>query len=114
MAGKRRAPKYAGALAKPIYVDVDQFDRVDEVLRARMPEMILLLFKQYEIDPGDEQRWQELALKLAFDHVPGLQLQPAFRRKVGRKPTWKTGLGDELLRAVQGVKSKKGNACKAR
>src|SRR5262249_20386815 len=103
MARKRRVPKYTGALAKPIYVNVDQFDGVDEVLRARMPEMILLLFKHYKIDPSDEQCWQELALKLAFDHVPGLRLQPAFRRKVGRKPTWKTGLGDEFLRAVQGV-----------
>jgi hypothetical protein len=106
MARKRPAPKYAGALAQPIYVDVDQFDRLEEVLLARVPEKIHLLFKHYKIDPSDEQSWEKLVLQLACDHVPGLQL--AFRPKAGRKPTWKTGLGDELVRAVQDVKSQTG------
>src|SRR5262249_14716737 len=59
-------------------------------------------------DPSDEQSWQTLALKLAFDHIPGVQLRLAFLSKVGRKPTWKVGLGDELVRAVQDVKSQTG------
>jgi hypothetical protein len=106
---RRRAPKYAGALARPIDLAADQIDRVQEVLGARMPEKIYLLFKHYKIDPSDEQScWRELALQLAFDHVPGLRLRPAFLSKVGRKPTWKTGLGDELVRAVQDVKSQTG------
>jgi hypothetical protein len=105
-ARKRRAPKYAGALAKPIYVDVDQIDRLEGVLLAQVPEKIHLLFKHYKIDPSDEQSWEKLALQLALDHVPGLQL--ALRPKAGRKPTWKTGLGDELVRAVQDVKSQTG------
>jgi hypothetical protein len=105
-ARKRRAPKHAGALAKPIYVDVDQIDRIEEVLLARVPEKIHLLFKHYKIDPSDEQSWQKLALQLAFEHVPGVQL--AFKPKVGRKPTWKTGLGDKLVRAVEDVKSQTG------
>jgi hypothetical protein len=103
MARKRPAPKYAGALAQPIYVGVGQIDRLEEVLLARVPEKIHLLFKHYKIDPSDQQSLEKLALQLAFDHVPGLQL--AFRPKAGRKPTWKTGLGDELVRAVQDVKS---------
>jgi hypothetical protein len=103
---RRRAPKYAGALAQRIDVGVDQIDRIEEVLRARLPEKIHLLFKHYKIDPSDEQRLEKLALQLAFEHVPGLQL--AFRPKPGRKPTWKTGLGDELVRAVQDVKSQTG------
>jgi hypothetical protein len=106
MARKRPAPKYAGALAQPIYVDVDQIDRLEGVLLARAPEKIHLLFNHYKIDPSDEQSLEKLALQLAFDHVPGLQL--AFRPKAGRKPTWKTGLGDELVRAVQDVKSRTG------
>jgi hypothetical protein len=105
MARKRRAPMFAGALAQPIYVDVDQIDRL-EVLLARVPEKIHLLFKHYKIDPSDEQSWQTLALQLALDHVPGLQL--ALRPKAGRKPKWKTGLGDEFVRAVQDVKSQTG------
>jgi predicted Holliday junction resolvase-like endonuclease len=108
MARKRRVPKYAGALAQPIDVGVDQIDRVQEVLTARVPEKIYLLFKHYEVDPSDEQSWQTLALKLAFDHVPGVQLRLAFLSKAGRKPTWKVGLGDELVRAVQDVKSQTG------
>jgi hypothetical protein len=110
MARKRRpAPKYPGALAQRIDVGVDQIDRIEEVLRARLPEKIHLLFKHYKIDPTDEQSWQKLALQLAFDHVPGLQLRSALPPpKVGRKPTWKTGLGDKLVRAVQDhMKSKK-------
>jgi hypothetical protein len=75
MARKRRAPKYAGELAKPIYVDVDQIDRFNEVLSARVPEKIHLLFKHYEIDPSDEQSWVKLTLRLAFDYVPGLQFE---------------------------------------
>jgi integrase len=50
----------------------------------------------------------KIGVQLAFDHVPGLQLQPALPPpKVGRKPTWKTGLGDKLVRAVQDMKSQK-------
>jgi hypothetical protein len=103
---KRRAPRYAGALAQPIYVDVDQNDRPEEVLAARVPEKMPLLFKHYRIDPSDEQSWITLALQLALDHVPGLQL--ALRPKAGRKPTWKRGLDDELVRAVEDVKSRTG------
>jgi hypothetical protein len=102
MARKRRAPTFAGALAQPIYVDMHQIDRIEEVLLARVPEKI----KHYKIDPSDEQSWERLALQLAFEHVPGLQL--AFRPKPGRKPTWKMGLDDELVRAVEDVKSRTG------
>jgi hypothetical protein len=112
MARKRqRVPTFAGALAQPIDVGVDQIDRVEEVLLARVPGKIHLLFKHYKIDPSDEQSWQKLALQLAFDHVPGLQLQPARPTpKVGRKPTWKTGLGDELVRAVVKTGMRRGEA----
>jgi hypothetical protein len=106
MARKRPAPKYAGALAQRIYVDVAQIDRLEGVLLAQVPEKIHLLFKHYKIDPSDEQSWEKLALQLALDHVPGLQL--ALRPKAGAKPKWKTGLGDELVRAVEDVKSRTG------
>jgi hypothetical protein len=103
---KRRAPTFAGALAQPIYVDM-HLDRPEEVLRARVQEKIHLLFKHYKIDPSDEQSWEMLALQLAYEHVPGLKL--AFRPKSpGRKRTWKMGLDDELVRAVEDVKSRTG------
>ena len=115
MARKRPAPKYAGALAQPIYVDQDApgYHRYPDVTatfkemwQTRAAEKMLLLFKHYKIDPSDEQSWEKLAIRLAFEHVPGLQV--AFRPKPGRKPTWKTGLGDELVRAVEDVKSRTG------
>ena len=115
MARKRPAPKYAGALAQPIYVDQDApgyhrypdvTETFKEMWQTRAAEKMLLLFKHYKIDPSDEQSWEKLAIRLAFEHVPGLQA--AFRPKPGRKPTWKTGLGDELVRAVEDVKSRTG------
>ena len=119
MARKRPAPKYARALAHPIYVDQDapeyhRYPDVTETLKemwqTRAAEKMLLLFKHYKIDPSDEQSWQKLAFSLAFENVPGLKL--AFRPKPGRKPTWKTGLGDELVRAVEDVKSRTGKGTK--
>jgi hypothetical protein len=113
MARKRRAPKYAGALAQPIYVDPPGLlelhrhpDALKEMWETRAAEKMLLLFKHYKIDPSDEQSLEKLAIRLAFEHVPGLQ--PAFRPKPGRKPTWKTGLGDRFVRAVEDVKSQTG------
>jgi hypothetical protein len=107
MARKRRAPNYTGALAQPIYLeDYDKFagglgqpirERDIAAIRERAEEKMRLLFKHYKIDPNDEQSWQKLARSLALAHVPGLQL--ANRPKRGRKSTWKTGLGDELVRA---------------
>jgi hypothetical protein len=106
---RRRAPKYAGALAQPIYVDVEkQYPEatLKEMCQTRAAENMLLLFKHYKIDPSDEQSWEKLAFQLAFDHVPGLRL--AHRPKVGPKPKWKAGLGDKLVRAVEDVKSRTG------
>jgi len=114
MARKRRAPNYTGALAKPICPEdhykftggLGQPIREPDVaaIRKRAVKQMRLLFKHYKIDPNDEQSWQKLAMSLALAHVPGLQF--AKRPKRGRKSTWKTGLGDEWVRAVDDVKSR--------
>src|SRR5215472_8909764 len=113
MTRKRRAPNYAGALAQPIYWEdhykprgLGQFiqEPDDAAIRKRLVEKMRLLFEHYKIDPSDEQSWQKLAMSLALAHVPGLQF--ARRPKRGREPTWKTGLGDEWVRAVDDVKSR--------
>src|SRR5262249_59467632 len=113
MARKRRAHNYTGALAQPIYVEdyykftggLGQPNRELDIdaIRKRAAEKVRLLYKHYKIDPSAEQSCQELMRRLAFEHVPGLQL--AFRPKRGRKR--KTGLYDELVRAVD-VKSRTG------
>jgi hypothetical protein len=116
MARKRRAPNYTGALAQPIYLE-DHYKLTGPLgqpiqetdvaaIGKRAVEKMRLLFEHYKIDPSDEQSWQKLAESLAFAHVPGLQF--AKRPKRGRKPTWKTGLGDEWVRAVDDVKSRTG------
>jgi hypothetical protein len=116
MARKRRAPNYSGALAQPIYLEdhykvtggLGQATREPDMaaIRKQLVEKMRLLFEHYKIDPSDEQSWQKLAMSLVLAHVPGLQL--ANRPKPGRKPTWKTGLGDVLVRAVEDVKSRTG------
>src|SRR5262249_61456293 len=118
MARKRRASNYTGALVQPIYPEdhykftggLGQAVREPDVaaISKQAVEKIWLLFKHYKIDPNNEQSWQELALSLALAHVPGLQI--ANRPKSGRKP--KTGLYDELVRAVDDVKSRTGKGTK--
>jgi hypothetical protein len=118
MARKRRAPDYSGALAEPIYLEdhykltggLGQLIQEPDVaaVRKQAAEKMRLLFKHYKIDPSEEQSWQKLALSLALAHVPGLQF--ANRPKPGRKP--KTGLYDELVRAVDDVKSRTGKGTK--
>jgi hypothetical protein len=110
-------PNYTGALAQPIYVEdhykvrgLGQAIQEPDVaaISKRAVEKMRLLFEHYKIDPSDEQRWQKLAMSLALAHVPGLQF--ANRPKRGRKP--KTGLYDELVRAVDDVKSRTGKGTK--
>jgi len=121
MARKRRAPNYTGALTQPIYLEEDHYKLTGglgepiweldiDAIRKRAAEKIWLLFEHYKIDPSDEHRWQKLAMSLASEHVRGLQV--ANRPKRGRKSTWKTGLGDELVRAVDDVKSRTGKGTK--
>ena len=49
MARKRPLPKYAGALAEPIYVDTVSGEP-DEWIKAQVFEKMALLFTHYEID----------------------------------------------------------------
>jgi len=115
MARKRRAPNYTGALAQPIYQEdhykftggLGQPNRELDVaaISKRAVEKIWLLFEHYKIDPSDEHSSEELMMRLALAHVPGLQVV-ANRPKSGRKPTWLTGRGDELVRDVEDVKSR--------
>jgi len=117
MARKRRAPNYTGALAQPIYLEdyykprgLGQAIQEPDIaaINKRGLEKMGLLFNHYKIDPSDEQSWQKLAISLARAHVPGLRF--ANRPKRGRKPTWKTGRYDELVRAVDDVKSRTGKS----
>jgi hypothetical protein len=117
MARKRRAPKYTGALAQPIYLEdhyeysggLGQPNEPDEAaITKEQVEKMRLLFKHYKVDLNDEQRWRNLAMSLALAHVPGLQV--VSRPKPGPKSAWKTGRGDLLVSAVEERKSRTGKS----
>ena len=64
------------------------------------------LFDWYRIDPNGPDAGMHLALKLAMAHVPGMQFRVEHRKR-GRKPTWKDGLGSELVRDVAALQQAK-------
>jgi hypothetical protein len=101
---------YLGPLAEPIHVSFHAVwlgaDAEDLVRRQRILKLPLLL-KLYGIDERSPNAWVELAWALACDHVPGMQAIHQVRRKRGRKPSWKSGLGRELLREVDALRTKK-------
>jgi hypothetical protein len=125
---KRRAPKNADALAQPIYVEdyykprgLGQVIQEPDVaaINNELVKKIWLLFEHYKIDPSDEHSWQELALSLALAPVRGLKVANRPKKR-GPKRKWDTGLGDErvpglgdeLVRAVEDVKSQTGKSTK--
>ena len=102
---KGNAAKLSGPLAEPIYAArPDAATEDDEVWRSRISGRLLgkmdLLFEHYKIDPADSDCWLMLSFHLAIDFVPGMRLEPGLPPRKGRKRTWKAGLGDELLAAV--------------
>jgi hypothetical protein len=65
-----------------------------------------LLFEHYEIALDDPKRWEILADKLAFDHVPGLQFVEEPPRKRGPKKKWTLSRAEKLVREVKAEKAR--------
>jgi hypothetical protein len=94
--------KYRGELATPIVEPPESLGLLREdnaerkaVLRqaAKLPE----LFKHFEIDPTEKNRWTRLAVALAITHVPGMHVSFDAKSKGGRPGKWKAGEDEELL-----------------
>lgn len=92
MAGKTRA-RYAGPLNEPIsrrqreaLGDLGGAER-ERILNA-LGEKILLLFDHYEIPREAADRWQRLAIHLAFDHVKGFKIDSSKRRGAPERWTY--------------------------
>jgi hypothetical protein len=101
---------YKGPLAEPIYKSVlpEWFGaRSEDLVREKRILKLPLLLKLYGIDERSPNAWADLAWALACDHVPGMQAIDQVSRKRGRKPSWKSGLGRELLREVDALRAKK-------
>lgn len=81
-------------------------DLVVDTLFAHRARCFQLLFEHYGIEPGGPDAWNDLAHRLAFDHVPGLSIGEAGKRGRGRPPT---KLPKELMPAqAASVKKKPG------
>ncbi len=123
--------KYRGKLTEPIHpgiIELAQYggfsnwtkssDRIKRELATRT----LLLFEHYQIDATSPNRWSNLALALANDHVRGFAIVPRYRKRgrpkltkdLSSKPKRKRGQPQkhtvedavELVRIVEGCKKK--------
>ena len=106
------ADRYTGDLAAPIELTafVGCLDGSEAAFKRRLLEQLGLkmgkLFDWHKIDPSAPDAWTFLALKLAMAHVPGMQIR-CERRKRGRRPSWKHGLGIQLIRDVAALQKTK-------
>jgi hypothetical protein len=101
---------YKGPLAEPIHKSIWAVwlgAKSEDILREERILKLPLLLKLYGIDERSPNAWADLAWALACDHVPGMQSINKVSRKRGRKPSWKSGLGQELLGEVDALRAKK-------
>ncbi|QHO76247.1 hypothetical protein ACH79_30230 [Bradyrhizobium sp. CCBAU 051011] len=104
--------RYAGELATPIYEPVAGSvgglggSKAEAERRAFEQRLLKMdqLFDWYSINPGEPDAWMYLAVRLASEHVPGMQVR---HKRRGRKRTWKDGLGIELIRDVDALRQSK-------
>ena len=89
----RKPTKYEGKLGKPLsplpeaaHPAFGSSASAAKLVAAQMTEVskrLYLLFKHYQIDPKDTDRWYRLACRLAFDNVPGFKVE-----KRGKSLEW--------------------------
>jgi hypothetical protein len=108
MATTKRTPQvspgnYTGELAEPIYEPSREL--LAERVLEKWSSKIGFLFDWYEIDSDASDAWRLLALNLAVAHVPGMRFINEAKRKRGRKKSWKAGLGAQLVREVEALKT---------
>jgi hypothetical protein len=97
--------KYTGTLAAPLFEPRDKGAKVR--LKEQIYKKLDILLSFYKIDPNAEDKWEQLALYLALAHVRGMFLHSSPPLKPGRKKTWQSGLGDNLLHDVEAVRQEK-------
>jgi hypothetical protein len=105
--------KYTGQLAEPIYEPIGgllaEFTRNAAERRAQEQQVLKLraLFAWYGIDSTTPDAFTGLAIALALAHVPGMKVIHDFKRRRGRKRSWKAGLGVELVRDVEALQAQR-------
>jgi hypothetical protein len=108
--------KYVGELATLIYEPIilgpqpplAEYETSNAAWKRGMERAISKiprLMRWHGVDPSSEGALSELAFRLALTHVPGMRIEHTPRR--GRRPTWKIGLGVELVREVDGLRKER-------
>ena len=105
--------KYRGELATPIVEPPESLgllreDNAERKAVLRQAAKLPALFKHFEIDPTEKNRWTRLAVALAITHVPGMRVSFDAKSKGGRPRKWKAGEekageDEELLRDAKRV-----------
>ena len=96
--------KYTGELANPI----SEFFAADaqaaqQYYSHQRRSKLKALFEWYSIDLEAQDAWVRLAIALALDHVPGMHVRPAAKKR-GRPRSW-DALNVKLLRAVESLRA---------
>jgi hypothetical protein len=105
-AARNRKRFYSGALNEPIRIPPGMLFQPGSSERRRyiserIRAALLLLSEHYGIAPN-APRWQELALNLALDHVPAMQLADSQPSKKGR-PRQSISSARELVQSIEGI-----------
>jgi hypothetical protein len=101
--------KYSGILAKPIDLREQPFGTDSDVfIREEILKKIPALLDHCDVDDALtlEKKWYQVALKLAFAHVPGFDVTSSKRK--GRKRKWTVEESQALVNAIHAEKTTKG------
>jgi hypothetical protein len=117
--------KYEGPLAEPInglaiYLTTKDAEDADKAFREelakRQSEKFEQLFRHYGIDPTSSDAFAQLAMHLAFDHVPGLTVAiPKEKKGPGAPAKWTDADKLKLVADVSELADSAGsdrNACR--
>jgi hypothetical protein len=102
---KVKAPRFSGALHKPIIQSsTGDMDGVMASIISQRVEKLILLLKHYNIGNTDHP-WLLLSLRRACAFVPGLQILRETPRSRGRTRRWTDKTREDLIAAVESVRS---------
>jgi hypothetical protein len=104
-----RPQKYSGILAKPIDLSEAPYGPdLEAFVRGEILKKIPALLDHYGIDDALplENKWCQVAIKLALAHVPGFQIKMSKQR--GAKRKWTLDECRALINAIGAEKTNKG------
>ena len=101
-----RTSRYSGALNEPIvrlglrFITAEPNEK--RIIRESSAKVHLLL-AHYKIRPEDPDCWGKLALRLAQDHVPGMQVIDRPRPRKGPSRKWELPRARQFVEAIDQI-----------